>query len=120
VQLQVHLIQRLLNALGIGACRLHQAVTMPQQGTERTDLLCWPKRSQQQAHRMQILQPLAIGYVGLSPGHVLYMMRTDQTHLEATLLRIWKSGTQNTPVDSIAIVLIRQVAASLLADAGPR
>ena len=30
VQLQVHLIQGLLNALRIRACRLHQAVTMPQ------------------------------------------------------------------------------------------
>ena len=33
------------------------------------------------------LQPLAIGYVSLSTGHVLYMTRIDQTHLEATLFK---------------------------------
>jgi hypothetical protein len=43
VQLQVHLIQCLLNALRIRACCLHQAVTMPQQGTQSTDLLRWSK-----------------------------------------------------------------------------
>lgn len=40
VQLQIHQIRRLLNALRMGACRLDQAVTMPQQGTLCTDLLC--------------------------------------------------------------------------------
>ncbi len=60
---------------------------MPQQGTQCADLLCWPKRSLQQAHRMQVLQPLAIGYVGFSAGHVLYMMCIDQTHLEAALFQ---------------------------------
>jgi hypothetical protein len=87
VQLQVHLIQRLLNPLRICACRLHQAVAMAQQGTEGTDLLRRPERSLQQAHRMKILQPLAIGNIGLAPGHVLHMMSIDQAHLEPPLFR---------------------------------
>ena len=43
VQLQVHLIQRLLNTLRISTRRLHQAVPMPEQGTQCTNLLSWSK-----------------------------------------------------------------------------
>jgi hypothetical protein len=34
---------------------------------------------------MQLLQPLGIGYVRLSAGHILYMARVDKAHLEAAL-----------------------------------
>lgn len=60
---------------------------MPQQGAKCADLLRWPERCLQQAHRMQVLQPLAIGYVGFSSGHVLHMTRIDQAYLEATLFQ---------------------------------
>jgi hypothetical protein len=41
---------------------------MRQQGAKCAGLLRRPERSLQQAHRMQLLQAQAIGYVGLSSG----------------------------------------------------
>lgn len=76
---------------------------MPQQRAKCADLLRWLERSLQQAHRMQVLQPLAIGYVGLSSGHVLHMTRIDQAYLEAAL---FQDLQQRNPEDPIVLTRI--------------
>jgi hypothetical protein len=35
----------------------------------------------QQSHRMEVLKPLAVGYVGFPAGNILYMLCIDETHL---------------------------------------
>src|ERR1039458_7726500 len=46
---------------------------------------------------MQILQPLAIGYIGLASRNILYGMGVDQQDLESSRLQDLK---QRDPVDS--------------------
>ena len=58
---------------------------MTQQGTQSTDLLRGSERNLQQSDRMQVLQPLAIGNIRFTSGHVFHMMSIDQTPFEAAL-----------------------------------
>ena len=68
VELEVHLAERLLHVQNVLGGHLQQAATMPPQGTKGTDRLGWPEACPQQPYRMQILDPLAVGYVALTFG----------------------------------------------------
>src|SRR3954451_6319890 len=70
-----------------GTGHLHQTVAVAEQRSQRAHLLRRAKRSLQQTHRMQILQPLAIAYVRLPARHVLHVMSINQTHLETVLFQ---------------------------------
>jgi hypothetical protein len=41
---------------------------------------------------MQVLEPLAIGYVGLSAGHVFHVLCVDEVNFEATRLQDLVNG----------------------------
>ncbi len=82
MQLQIHLVQRLLHALDMRRGRLDQALTMPEQRAQTADVLRRPKRGGQQAACVQILQPLAVGDVRLPTGHVFHVVRVDEAHLK--------------------------------------
>ena len=60
MQLQIHLVQRLLHVVHVCRRHLHQALPMPQQRSHRADFLRRPIGGPQQTHRMQELQPLAV------------------------------------------------------------
>jgi hypothetical protein len=85
VELQVHPAERLLHVQNVLGGHLQQAATVPPQGTEGADRLGWPEACPQQPDRVQILDPLAVGYVALASGHTLQIVRVDQIDLEPTL-----------------------------------
>jgi hypothetical protein len=71
MELQVHLPERLLHVQDVLGCRLQQAATVPPQGANGADRIGWPEACPQQSHRVQILDPLAVGYIALASGHTL-------------------------------------------------
>src|SRR3984893_1377257 len=75
VELQVHLTERLLHVQNVLRSHLHPTATLPPQGTNGADRLGWPKASPQQPDRVQILDPLAVGYVAFASGHALQIVR---------------------------------------------
>src|SRR5271157_2188386 len=95
VELQVHLAERLLHVQDVLGSHLQQAATVPPQGTKGTDRLGWPEARPQQPDRVQILDPLAVGYIALASGHTLQIVRVDQIDLEPALLQDLK---QRDPV----------------------
>src|SRR5271166_2958316 len=95
VELQVHLAERLLHVQNVLGGHLQQAATVPPQGTNSTDRLGWPKACPQQSYRVQILDPLAVGYVALASRHTLQIVGVDQIDLEPSLLQDLK---QRDPV----------------------
>ena len=87
VELPVHLAERLLHVQNVLGGHLQLAATVPPQGTKGTDRLGWPEACPQQLYRVQILDPLAVGYVALASGHTLQIVRVDQIDLEPSLLQ---------------------------------
>ena len=94
MQLQIHLVQRLLHVVHVRGGHLHKAFPVPQQRADSAYLLLRPIRRAQQTHRMQELQPLTIGHIGPPPWHVLHMPRIHQTYLETRCSKIWNKGIQ--------------------------
>jgi hypothetical protein len=58
---------------------------MPPERPERADLVRWPETGLQQPARMEVLNPLAVGYIALAAGHALEVMGVDQIHRKAAL-----------------------------------
>ena len=83
MQMDVHLIERLLHVQHAPRSGLDQVVAMTQQGAHRTDLVSGSERGPQQTHRVQVAQPLAVGHVGLTSGYRVHVTRVDQHHVEA-------------------------------------
>jgi hypothetical protein len=96
VQLEIHLGQSFLHMLNMRSGHLDQAVPVAQQGTHRPDGLRGMKGAPQQSHRVQVLQPLAVGHVALAPGDILHMPGVDQTDFHTSLLQDLE---QRNPVD---------------------
>ncbi len=76
--------------LNMRGATLEQVGAMPQVGAQGTHLAVGPKGTAQQAHAVQILNPLAIKHVGFAPGHILEMASIDQIDLEALSLQQFK------------------------------
>jgi hypothetical protein len=104
VELQVHLAERFLHVQDVLGCHLQQAATVPPQGCECADRIGWPEVGPQQPYQVQILDPLAVGYVAFASGHTLQIVRVDYINFEPALLQDLKQRIQYTPVDSIATV----------------
>ena len=66
VQVDGHLIVGLVHVQHATRGGLRQALAVAQQGAQRTDLVRRSERAPQQARRVQVAQPLAIGYVALA------------------------------------------------------
>ena len=87
MNLEVHLIQRFLDVLDVVRGHFDQAPSVPPQRANRTNRPGRRKAGPQQTHRMQVLNPLAIGNVALSTGNVFEVVCVDQEHLDAAGLQ---------------------------------
>ena len=83
VHVDVHLIVRFLHVQHASRCRLHQGIAMPKQGAQRAHLLGRSKGAAQQSGRVQMAQPLAVGYVALAARCRAHQTSVDQHHLKA-------------------------------------
>ena len=97
MQMQIHLIEGFLQALQMLAGGSDEALAMAHQTTNRADRRRGPERSVQQAHRMQILQPLAVLHVGFAPGHVFDVTGVDQADLQTAR---FENLEERHPVDA--------------------
>ena len=79
----VHLAQRLLHALDVRGGALHQGLAVAQIGAPRGDGGGRPDAAPQQAHAVQLLQPLAVQDIALAGRDVLHVPRVDEHHGEA-------------------------------------
>src|SRR5260370_41372443 len=95
VELQVHLTERCLHVQNVLRSHLQQAATVPPQGTNGTDRFWWPEAGPQQPYRVQILDPLAVGYIALASRDALQIVRVDQINFEPALFQNLK---QRNPV----------------------
>ena len=68
MQLQIHLVQRLLHALDMGRGGLNQALTMPKQRAQAADALGRPKRGGQQANECKYCSHWQSAISVLRPG----------------------------------------------------
>lgn len=77
-ELKVHLRQRLLQMLHIPALVLQEHAALTPQRTQSTNRIGRTKGAAEQTVGHQLLQPLAVEYVGLAPRDVLDVTRIDQ------------------------------------------
>ena len=75
---QVHLGERLLHVLNMRRAVLHQHLAMVYQTAQSHNLLRWSEGRTQQAISMQLLDPLAVQNIRLSPRNILQMPGIDQ------------------------------------------
>src|SRR5260370_31015787 len=87
VELQVHLTERFLHVQNVLRSHLQKAATVPPQGTNGTDRFWWPEAGPQQPYRVQILDPLAVGYIALASRDALQIVRVDQINFEPALFQ---------------------------------
>src|SRR5690606_33958860 len=92
MQVQVHLVEGLLHVLDMPGGGAHQHVAAPQVAAQHADLIGGAERGVQQADRVQVLQPLAVGDIGLATGHGLHVAGVDQADLEAAGLEHLEQG----------------------------
>src|SRR6266850_4814824 len=82
VDLKVHLIQRFLYVQNVFRRHFDETASVAPQRANRANHSGWTKAGPQQAHRVEILNPLAIGDVALSARNVLEVMCIDQEDLD--------------------------------------
>ena len=70
-ELQIHLHQGLLHALGAGPGGLDQRLAVAEIGAEGDNAVRGPETPAQEAHAVEFADPLAVGDIGFSSGHVL-------------------------------------------------
>jgi hypothetical protein len=86
-QLDVHLDQCLLHVLDMTRLALEQHGTLAPQRAQHVDVFDRSKGAAQQIVGHQLLQPLAIEHIGLSPRYALDVARIDQQHRESARLQ---------------------------------
>src|SRR5262245_26244850 len=96
MELKVHLVERVLEALSVSGGDVNEACAVTQERTQDADLSGWPKRAAQQADGVQVLEPLTVLNVGLAAWDVLHVPSVDKTHFDASGLEDLKQGN---PVD---------------------
>ena len=97
MNLQIHPIQRLLHVLEMKGGQLDEIVAMTPQRTDRANFGVGTKGTTQQSRRMKVLNPLAVGNIGLSARHVLDVMGVDQSHVD---LALFQNLEKRNPVHS--------------------
>jgi len=90
VELEVHLTQGVLHVLGMSGGILHQSVAVSEQGAHGAHRLRRAEGGVQEAHGVEVLEPLAVLNVALPPGDVLGHWRalTKQT-ANPRVSKIW-------------------------------
>ena len=84
MDLQIHLVKRLLDVLRVLTRHLDQTFAVSPKRPDRADFCGWTETGAQQTHGMEILNPLAIGDIALSPRNVSHILRIDEIHFETT------------------------------------
>jgi len=87
MDLDIHLAQCLLHVQGVLGGHLQQAAAVAPQCPQRADFLRRAEARSQQPDRMQVLNPLAVGYVALAAWNALPIMGVDQANLQAARLQ---------------------------------
>ncbi len=87
MQLHVHLVERLLHAQQVLAAGAHQALAVAHERAHRADRGGRPEGCVEQAHAVQVLQPLAVLHIALASGHVLDVAGVDEADLKAVVLQ---------------------------------
>ena len=95
MDLQIHLIQRLLHVLQMNRGKPDQVVAVPPKGTDGADFIIRTKRPTQKADGMQVLDPLAIFNIRFPAGHVLE--RDEHSPGTPRYSAFLVSGTANPP-----------------------
>src|ERR1017187_7983266 len=83
MNLKVHLVKGLLHVQDMLGGHLNQAAAMSPERSYGADESRWPETGTEQPNRMQVLEPLAIGYVGLPARNILHVLCVDQIDLES-------------------------------------
>ncbi len=91
-QQDVHLGERLLQVLHMPRLALKQHLALARQGTQGAHRVVGAERTPEQSIAHELLQPLAVEYVGLAPRDVLVMPGIDQQHLETTPVQEFIQG----------------------------
>ena len=95
-QEEVHLDERLLHPLDVGAGGLDERVPMAQQRAEGEDRGGGPKTAAQQADTVQLAEPLTVLDVAFAPGDVFDVTGVDEQHLQPAR---FKNVVDRDPVD---------------------
>jgi hypothetical protein len=82
MNLQIHLIQSFLHVPYVLSPHLNEVFPMAPMRADGADDSGRAEALPQQPDRVQVLNPLAVGYVGLPPWDVLYVLCINQIHLK--------------------------------------
>src|SRR5262249_4534221 len=96
-ELDVHLLEGLLHVADMVRGVPHQHGTLAKITAQHADLIVGPERPGQKPKGMELLDPLAVEHIALSPRHVLQPARIDQLHLKTTLGQELK---ERNPIDA--------------------
>jgi len=96
VQLDVHLVERLLHPQQMLTGCPHQSLPVAHQRAHRADRRRGTERGIEKANAVEVLEPLAVLHIALSAGHVLDVAGVDQANLETAIL---EDLEQRDPVD---------------------
>lgn len=110
VQLQVHLVQRLLHMLNVNRSHLNKAISMSYDRPHCAHRLVWSKRWFQKTNRVQILNPLAVNDIAFPAWNIPNMSSIDHENVETTLLQ---NLEERYPVNSSGLHRDRVNAAGL-------
>ena len=77
MDLQIHLIERLLNVLRVLTRHLDQTLAVSPERPDRTNFRWWTEARTQQTHGMEILNPLTIGDIALPTRNIPDVLRID-------------------------------------------
>src|SRR4030095_2355312 len=85
-ELEVHLDQRFLHALGVDGSALHQSLAVAQKGAQGRDRGGRAEAAAQQSGAIDLLEPLAVHDIGFAARDVLYVTRVNEDYVEAPRL----------------------------------
>jgi hypothetical protein len=77
LQVEIHLGQGLLPPVNAGGSGFHQGLAMAHIAAHHHELAGGTQAGMEQAHTMQLLQPLAVLHVALAPAHVVHLVGID-------------------------------------------
>lgn len=84
MNLQIHLIESLLNMQDVLGRHLDQTATVSPKRPHGADESRRSETGTEQADRVEVLKPLAIGDIGLPPRYVLHVLCVDQIDFQAS------------------------------------
>ena len=86
MNLEVHLIERLVDMLNVPAGVAHERVALAPECSHATHFGGGAKSRPEETNGVQVLEPLAVHHVCFATGHVLHVAGIDQANLDLRLL----------------------------------